>query len=421
MSKDRLNKKKVVVTIIIFLFIIFMFYFIYRISSIKSHGNNEEVVLESNEQASEETVPQKKTLEMIVQEFGGTIVENLKPDTCVASKDGKEYTIYDDGEIVEGRIVPWDGSSVAPAVDEVGNINIYSPSELKWVSDMVTSGERNFAGVTITIRKNLDFGGRQKEDGTWEGNMWQPVIAYLSEIDQSKLENMKKEKTIGDAEVVPEENTNVIEADLRRFAGTILATNVNIRGIYIESDKDYLGLVGFNGGIIQGITIKKSYIKGNACVGGIAGLNSGKILDCSVVDTEINAKEKVGGICGVSQENSWIENCTMGEDSAAISEGNFAGGICGYMNNNSAVVSSKNCGTIKGKNYIGGVVGISFFGGQIVNSSNVDSKIEGEEFVGGISGFNKSQIQNSASKTEKDTSSYIKGTKIVGGITRYKL
>ena len=91
------------------------------------------------------------------------------------------------------------------------------------------------------------------------------------------------------------------------------------------------------------------------------------------------------------------------------------------MNNNSAVVSSKNCGTIKGKNYIGGVVGISFFGGQIVNSSNVDSKIEGEEFVGGISGFNKSQIQNSASKTEKDTSSYIKGTKIVGGITRYKL
>ena len=189
MSKDRLNKKKVVVTIIIFLFIIFMFYFIYRISSIKSHGNNEEVVLESNEQASEETVPQKKTLEMIVQEFGGTIVENLKPDTCVASKDGKEYTIYDDGEIVEGRIVPWDGSSVAPAVDEVGNINIYSPSELKWVSDMVTSGERNFAGVTITIRKNLDFGGRQKEDGTWEGNMWQPVIAYLSEIDQSKKTN----------------------------------------------------------------------------------------------------------------------------------------------------------------------------------------------------------------------------------------
>ena len=418
MSKDKLNKKKVIITIIIILFIIFMFYFIYRLSSIKPHNVNEGIVLESEEQTNKETIIEKKTVEMIAQEFGGTVVEKLKQDTCIVSKDGKEYTVYDDGEIVEGRIVPWDGSSVAPAVDEVGNINIYSPSELKWVSDMVTSGERNFAGVTITIRNNLDFSGRQKDDGTWEGNMWQPVIAYLNEIDQSKLENMKKENTIGDAEVVPEENINVIEANLRRFAGTILATNVSIRGIYIESDKDYLGLVGFNGGIIQGITIKKSYIKGNTCVGGIAGLNSGKILDCSIVDTEINAKEKVGGICGISQENSWIENCTINESSSVKSEGNFAGGICGYMNNNSAIINSKNCGMINGKNYIGGIVGISFFGGQIVNSSNIDSKVEGEEFVGGICGFNKSQIQNSASKTEKNTSSYIKGNKIVGGISR---
>ena len=73
------------------------------------------------------------------------------------------------------------------AIDEAGNINIYSAAELAWVANQVINGEKNFSGVTITLRKNIDLGARQKDDGTWEGPDWKPIIGFLDEIPEKKI------------------------------------------------------------------------------------------------------------------------------------------------------------------------------------------------------------------------------------------
>lgn len=399
----KLNIFKVIAVIVLIIATIAGVIFLVKYN--KNDENSKSANVE--EKIVEELNVEEKTIEDIVAEFGGEVKEQIKPDTYHITKDGKDYTAYLDGEIAEGIVVPWDGSSQKPAIDEVGNINIYNAAELKWIADQVISGEKNFAGVTITLRNSIDLGAREDEEGNWEGTQWTPIIGFLNSEDAANQEQ----------EDIPyDENVEVIKENLKRFAGVFDGNNFSIRGLYINSDKAYQGLFGYQTGIVTRVVLKNSCIHGNEAVGAIVGLNGGTVQNCSIQNVEVKGNEKVGGLVGITMSSSNIEECSsLGENNIVTAE-KYVGGLIGYTNNNANITNSTNRTNVTGSNYVGGISGISFYATVIKNSSNLAKNIIGEEYVGGLVGYSQSQIENSSNNTLIEQVGIVQGKNYVGGL-----
>lgn len=394
-TAKKLNIAKVIIAIIFIIIVIVAIAFLIKFINNEKLEDKKEDFESSLDNSNIEKV---KTIDDIVAEFGGTVKEKIKSDTYYVIKDEKEYTVYSDGEIVEGRVVIWDGTSQMPAIDEAGNINIYNPAELRWIAEQVSSGEKSFTGITITLRNSLDFGARKNSDGNWEGEKWTPIIGFL---EQTKNSETTQE----------EENTEVIQEYLKRFAGTFIGNNCSIRGLYIDTNSRYTGLFGYQTGVITGLNIKNSSIKGSDSVGAIVGLNGGTIQNCSVKNVEISGTEKIGGIVGTTMTSSVIENCKTEGNNIIIGD-KYVGGIAGYINNNANLSGLTNNSNVSGTQYVGGIAGISFYATVIKDSVNYAEKIIGEEYIGGLIGYSQSQLENSSNQSK----GLLEGKNYVGGL-----
>ena len=412
-GERKLNIKKVAITG--FVAITTVILAILAITGVNDLNNtikdNEEKAKTENEISQETPKEENKTIDEILKDFGGEVKKQVKADTYYVSKDGKDYTVYLDGEIAEGKIIPWDGSEAKPAVDEAGNINIYSAAELAWVANQVINGEKNFSGVTITLRKNIDLGSRQKEDGTWEGTEWKSIIGFLDELPENK--NTSKSELAENQNT--DENIETINENLKRFDGTLNGNGLSIRGMRIENDKRYQGLFGYLTGTVANLTIKNSKVSAKEAVGAIVGLNEGTVTNCVVENTNIIGTKKVGGLVGVAMTESKIENSSVYETSD-VSGLEYVGGLIGYTNNNVEIRACNNGSNIKGKNYTGGITGIAFYGTTIQNAFNFSEKIEGENYVGGLVGYSAAQIEKSHNQVLTENNSNVIGKNYVGGI-----
>lgn len=410
----KLNLFKVFIAIIALVIIISLIYFsIKGIIGLFASEDNEiskdNVDLISQNEVIEE---KNKTIEEILNEFGGEVKTQIKEDTYFVSKDGVDYTVYLDGEITEGIIIPWDGKDAKPAIDEAGNINVYSAAELAWIANQVILGEKNFSGVTITLRKNIDLGAREKEDGSWEGPEWKAIIGFLDEMPNKSNTNTESNT---ETKALDDTTMDVTNENLKRFDGVFNANGCSIRGMKIESNKRYQGLFGYVSGTVSNLTIKHSYINGKDGVGAIAGLSSGRIINCIVEDTNIIGEKKIGGIVGVAMTEALIENCSTYENCNVEGNENI-GGLIGYTNNNVSIKNSTNGATVEGENYVGGITGISFYGTSIQNCLNYSSQIEGEQYVGGLVGYSAAQIEKSSNQITTSNTGKVVGKNYVGGI-----
>lgn len=413
-NERKLNWGKVIIALMAVILIIVLLYFAIKgiINLLKNNENDKENSRNQNETTVSQDYQKEKnkTIEEILAEFGGQIIEQVKNDTYYVSKAGKDYTIYLDGEILNGRIIPWDGNEAKPAIDEAGNINIYSAAELAWVANQVISGEKNFSGVTITLRNNIDLGARENEDGTWDGPDWKPIIGFLDELPSKKKAN---EDT--NLETVADEEVDITNENLKRFDGIFNGNGCKIRGMKIDNNKRYQGLFGYVSGIVSDLTLKYSKVNGGDATGAIVGLNEGRITNCIVENTDITGKEKVGGLVGISMTDSVIENSSVYENCEVIGNTNV-GGLIGYVNNNVTIKSCSNGAVVRGKDYVGGIAGIAFYGTSIENSFNFSQKIEGENYVGGLVGYSAAQIEKSHNQILTENTSEIIGKNYVGGI-----
>ena len=400
-EKRKLNKIKVIMALIVLAITIAIVVSVFILKDDNKENKNEVI---------EEETPlieiEEKTVEEVVAEFGGSIIEKVKPDTCYVSKNEKEYTVYSDGEILEGRIAIWDGKSTEPKINDDGSIDIMLPGELKWVADKVISGEKNFSGVKITLKEPLDFGARKTENG-WEGENWTSIVGFLDELPEQE-ENKNKVK---DDSIMIDDSVNVIQENLKRFAGIFNGNNLAIRGLKIDSNKDYQGLFGFQAGNVENLIIKNSYIKGNSSVGAIAGLNTGVIFNCKVINTEVVGDSKVGGLVGNSSTGSKILTCDV-EGIKALAKGSeYVGGVVGYTNNNVVLENLTNNSKVEAEKFVGGISGISFYGTTLTSSKN-NGRIIGSENVGGLIGYSQAQIE----KSYVSDISVVEGNNNVGGL-----
>ena len=400
-EKRKLNKIKVIMALIVLAITLAIVVSVFILKDDNKENKNEVIEEETSLIEIEE-----KTVEEVVSEFGGSIIEKVKSDTCYVSKNEKEYTVYSDGEILEGRIAIWDGKSIEPKINDDGSIDIILPGELKWVADKVISGEKNFSGVKITLKEPLDFGARKTENG-WEGENWTSIVGFLDELPEQE-ENKNKVK---DDSIMIDDSVNVIQENLKRFAGIFNGNNLAIRGLKIDSNKDYQGLFGFQAGNVENLIIKNSYIKGNSSVGAIAGLNTGVIFNCKVINTEVVGDSKVGGLVGNSSTGSKILTCDVEGIKALVKGSEYVGGAVGYTNNNVVLENLTNNSKVEAEKFVGGISGISFYGTTLTSSKN-NGRIIGSENVGGLIGYSQAQIE----KSYVSDISVVEGNNNVGGL-----
>ena len=318
---------------------------------------------------------------------------NGKSDVLRVERNGTVVTVFEDGEILDGGMEFWDGSTIeCPELkkeNDIWNWYIYRPGQLKFLEVFVNNGNSltaeggtdltsyvETAGynqedvvmnrlATIYLMNNLDLGARQNNGTLTEGTSWTP-IGTNSENVINKL-------------------------------GVFEGNNYCIKGVYVQRNAEYNGLFG-NSNTIQNLTIRDSYIEGTNYTGGIVGcVYNGSLTNCHNNNTTVKTDSFGGGIVGVTQNS--IINCT---NSGSVicktnSSANFFGGIVGseYGNaNNIAIVSGCiNNGTVSGKGtYVGGIAGQIRYSrvSKCVNNGNVKherSSTGYQQDVGGITGF----------------------------------
>lgn len=297
-------------------------------------------------------------------------------DTCYVTREEATVTVYDNGDIIDGKADIWDGTSKSkPTADESKNWHIYTPEEMKYFEEFVNGKltEEEKEGLEITdstiiyLENDIDMGARQENGVLTAGTAWEPIG-----IDSAG-----------------------------KFTGTFEGNNHTVKGIYVKKDGKFAGIFG-NSDTIQNLTIADSYIEvtGNGAGGIVGVLREGSIVNCHNINTRVSSSEdgnNVGGIVGQFSGEK-IDNCTNTGDikSSGYSIGGIAGLFVGKTTDNCVNKGEISGGKENAYAQTGGIVGTST--GTIINSKNNGTIIANGYSSGGIVGFMSS---NSDERIEK--------------------
>ncbi|WP_143160770.1 InlB B-repeat-containing protein [Hespellia stercorisuis] len=156
------------------------------------------------------------------------------------------------------------------------------------------------------------------------------------------------------------------------YSGIFDGAGHTVKGLYLNTTDDYVGLFGCNRGTIQNVIVADSYFGGT---------------------------DSVGGVCGLNNSGGSITSCN---NSGSVSGAYYVGGVCG-TNNGGSIMNCINSGSVSGtSNDVGGVCG-SNDSGSIVNCTNSGSASTTSSRVSGVCGENFDTIQNCYYDKEKYT------------------
>lgn len=196
---------------------------------------------------------------------------------------------------------------------------IESEANLAYLAAQVNSGA-DYSGVYFKQMVDLDLGGVQKADGTWDDELsktWVPIGTCT---------------TTG--------NISSADAGKKPFKGHFNGNGYVISNIYINNSGSIgSGLFGYvESGALDSITIINGFIFGYQYSAAICGaLYKGTISYCANNATVYGKMERNGGICG-GAESSTITDCI---NYGFLSGFNFIGGILGHCNKSTVTV--ENC------------------------------------------------------------------------------
>ncbi|MCL2433976.1 MAG: hypothetical protein FWD16_05605, partial [Clostridia bacterium] len=183
---------------------------------------------------------------------------------------------------------------------------------------------------------------------------------------------------------------------IQKFCGSLKGRGFSVIGLRINRpDEDYVGLFGelTEGAYIQGVVLEGAKIAGRDMVGGVAGGTDfhgaeASLFDCKV-SGEIKGREFVGGIIGNAASGVYIEGCK--NYAAVIGTGLGAGGIAGMCGglafDTPSIYKCANYGDITGRSSVGGIVGRNGSGSTpMIMYSLSRAKITASSNAGGIAG-----------------------------------
>ncbi|MFO7619579.1 MAG: GLUG motif-containing protein [Thermoplasmata archaeon] len=240
------------------------------------------------------------------------------------------------------------------------------------------------------------------------------IYKLACDIDLSDITNpaqMWGTSTVSGAGFLP------VGTSATRFIGTLEGSGYKLSNIYIKRPTtDYFGLFGYVGatGKVYNLTLENAYVEGRAVVGGLVGYNYGLVRGVTVSGT-VMGNSNTGGIVGWNEVGT-ITRCTNLAD--VTTSTNNAGGIVGY--NNGPLSESYSSGTINSANFAaGGIAGVmtaniancyavgdvyatdtaggligTITGGTLSNSYS-SGFVNGATNLGGLVGSNSGTVTNS--------------------------
>ena len=251
----------------------------------------------------------------------------------------------------DGAVEVWDGSVAESFAGGSGTAEdpyqIANGAQLKLFASMVNGGQTSINGkLTADILLN-DTEGWENWGSTAPANTWTPIGSSSSQP----------------------------------FNGTLDGDGHSVSGIYINSEADYQGLVGYLGsGRTRNIGVKASYIKGGNYVAGVCGGNaSGNVSNCYNTGS-VEGNSSVGGVCGMNMMANVI-NCY---NSGSVEGNSQVGGLCGL--NYGTVSNCYNTGSVEGNSSVGGVCGENW--GTVTSCYNTANVTGTGDYVGGVCGDN---------------------------------
>jgi len=204
------------------------------------------------------------------------------------------------------------------------------------------------------------------------------------------------------------------------YTGIFDGNGHSISGLYVNRDeaaddvhtwfKSCIGLFGYYSGVTRNLSVLDSYMRGKDCIGGICGYNDGGTIQNCYSAATVCGDSYIGGICGRSEGDSIIENCY--NTGYVYGATRSIGGICG--DNSATLQGCSNVGNVKGKFYVGGIVGESSGSGNTIwikDCYNRGNVIGDTKDIGGIGGYiGSSLVENCYSQAT------VSGNTNVGGI-----
>ena len=174
------------------------------------------------------------------------------------------------------------------------------------------------------------------------------------------------------------------------------------------------GLIGGNWEDTHPRTIEDSYatgsVSGNNMVGGLVGWNKGTIT-YDYATGNVNGHGSVGGLVGYNERVIDESYATGNVTSTAVSgmDGSYAGGLVGSQgyqphvanlplidgNYIATIKNSYSLGNVSGTKYVGGFIGLNYYGGLIENSYARSAATSGSMDLADFVGQNDGVINNS--------------------------
>lgn len=204
-----------------------------------------------------------------------------------------------------------------------------------------------------------------------------------------------------------------------------IESNVNVSG------RDYTGgLIGYDGYSVYNSIVKCEYVEGSNYVGGIYGSTDGAVIGNNQVHALVSGTDYIGGIVGqyINDESIGMSSSSSGKMYLPLHCCNFygdvngrsyVGGLCGELSGFNEVKGCSFIGNVfSSGNYVGGLVGYSTYYIKsthiycaIIIQSYVCGSVIGKDMVGGLVGHKKrGTIKNCYSNAT------VSGTAVVGGL-----
>ena len=137
-------------------------------------------------------------------------------------------------------------------------------------------------------------------------------------------------------------------------------------------------------------------------------LDQGGTVKNLTVSGSVKGDNYVGGVVGYNRGT--VENCcNIGTVTGTY---DYVGGVVGYNSSSGTVKNCYNTGTVSGNRYVGGVVGQNSSIGNVENCYNTGS-VKGNWYVGGVVGDNSGTVKNCYNTGEVGG---VSGGESVGGV-----
>lgn len=195
----------------------------------------------------------------------------------------------------------------------------------------------------------------------------------------------------------------------------------NTSAAVVVGDDHVGGVVGRNGvdeispgpghGRVSKCTNEGKVTSNSSYAGGVVGIALDDVIDC-INETYANVKgqyEYTGGVAGSAEGE--VKNCiNKGKVQNTSAYSKYTGGVAGSINGGKTADNCLNAGTVTGKEYTGGIAGIT---STLVANSNNEGKVSGTKYIGGIVG----EASGSTSGCTNKKYARVTGSEYVGGVT----